>query len=145
MKSLLTEENRRLKVLIIDDDEINNFVCVSILEDLKIATEIKVIENGEEGLNYLLDPLNEIPDLVIFDHHMPVMDGTEMVSQLHDCGFIKNSKTVFVFISTNIRQKDIDFFKEKGIQEFCPKPLTDQALLEVYNRNWTDRMVMGVK
>ena len=75
------EENRRLKVLIIDDDNINNIVCVGILEDLQIATEIKVIENGEEGLNYLLDPLEEIPDLVIFDNKMPIMDGAEMVSQ----------------------------------------------------------------
>lgn len=144
MQSLLTEENRRLKILIIDDDDINNFLCVSVFEDLKIATEIQVVENGEDGLNKLLDPSNENPDLVIFDHHMPVMDGAEMVSYLYGCGFIENSKTVFCLISTNIQQKDIDFFTGKGVQEFCAKPLTHQALLEVYNKNWSDKLLAGM-
>ena len=95
MESLLPEKDIRLKVLIIDDDNINNFLCVSILEELQITKEVQVVENGEDGLNKLLDPLEEIPDLVIFDHKMPVMDGAEMVEQLHDCGFFKNNKNIF--------------------------------------------------
>ncbi len=68
------------QILLIDDDQTNNFFNHSSVAGLDITKEIIVLVNGQQGYNYL--PTLELedkplPELIILDHFMPVMDETD--------------------------------------------------------------------
>ena len=71
------------KILLVDDDPINNFLNEKILRDLSIAQEIKVLTNGKLAFDYILNycnsPEKNGPALIILYHHIPFMDGLELM------------------------------------------------------------------
>ncbi|SDM65296.1 two-component system, response regulator YesN [Catalinimonas alkaloidigena] len=128
------------KILLVDDDEINNYLNTTILKDLDIAETISVALNGKQALEYLLDhcdqPARTCPELVIFDHHMPVMDGLEMIRTLHEKGFMQRANMVFLLLGIRAKQEVIEEFLRLGVQEFTDKPLEEQTVLEAYHKYW---------
>lgn len=66
-----------MKVLIIDDEKMIARSISDYLEDFDIVTAVAY--NGEEGYNTLL---NDLPDAVIADLAMPVMDGYEFITKV---------------------------------------------------------------
>jgi CheY-like chemotaxis protein len=65
-----------LKILIIEDDEITNFITKTNLEKFGYKN-IAVALNGQEGLDYLKN--NSCPDLILLDINMPVLDGWDFL------------------------------------------------------------------
>lgn len=80
------------KILLIDDDEMDNYVNEQLLESLEIAENINVVTNGKDGLIYLYTQCDSetgvCPELIIFDHYIPVIDGMEMIKKLNAINFI---------------------------------------------------------
>tara|TARA_R110000744_G_scaffold328989_1_gene434518 strand:+ start:214 stop:600 length:387 start_codon:yes stop_codon:yes gene_type:complete len=65
-----------LKILIIEDDEITNFITKTNLEKFGYKN-IAVALNGQEGLDYLKN--NSCPDLILLDINMPILDGWDFL------------------------------------------------------------------
>jgi CHASE2 domain-containing sensor protein/CheY-like chemotaxis protein len=110
-------------IMIVDDGLENRSFLVNALESIGFAT----IEatNGLEGIDVAA---KSVPDLIITDLAMPVMDGLEMIqqirsydSQLHDRAIIVSSASVFEID----RQKSL----AAGANEFLPKPVQVDDLL----------------
>ncbi len=120
------------KILLIDDDEINNFVNTGILEDLAITERVEIVTDGKFGLEYLLRhsevPEGICPELVFLDHHMPEMDGLEMMKSLNAINF--NQDTVFVLLGINIKEEDIQKFRDLGVKEITGKPLSKEVVMK---------------
>src|SRR5204863_3484514 len=73
------EEIRSCRVLVVDDDPIVAAGTVAMLEDLgHVATEVP---SADAALQQLLRQAAEI-DLVITDHAMPGMTGTELAARI---------------------------------------------------------------
>ena len=72
-------EGRRRKVMVVDDRWENRSVIVNLLEPL--GFELLEAENGREGLD---KAIQELPDVIITDLSMPIMDGYEMLQQLRE-------------------------------------------------------------
>jgi CheY-like chemotaxis protein len=70
-------------VLIVEDDPINAETLTSVLEDE--GHLVRVARDGQEGLEKIDEAM---PDLVLLDVEMPVMNGPEMAYQMFviDCG-----------------------------------------------------------
>ncbi len=128
------------KILLIDDDEVTNYINRGILESLNIAEEIQVIEDGERAFNYLIRCAGIgsllCPEFVIFDHQMPNMDGTELIEALNEVNFMKENKVVFMFLGVNAARKDLEVLKDLGIREFASKPLSVDHVMDVYRKYW---------
>ena len=135
------------KVLIIDDDEITNYVSKALLEDLDITEEIDVVTSGKLGLEYLLKrcktPENVCPELVILDDHMPEMDGLEMMRSLNAVNF--NHDIMFLLIGINTREEDAEIFKELGVQEISHKPISEEDVIKAYHRYWIEQGIKSRK
>ena len=65
------ESTDKLKILIVDDSELNRELLAGMLED---EYEIYQVENGKKAID-ILEENREQFKLVLLDINMPVMDG----------------------------------------------------------------------
>jgi signal transduction histidine kinase/DNA-binding response OmpR family regulator/ligand-binding sensor domain-containing protein len=121
ISSLDVLEDHRKKILIVEDEkEIHQFLHDLLAEKYKII----VAYNGVEALEILE---NEIPDLIISDVMMPLMDGVEL------CKKIKTDiKTCHIpFIMLTAKDSVIHRIEglESGANSYIPKPFYPDHLL----------------
>lgn len=111
-------------ILIVDDRRENRSVIVNCLQ----AIGFKCFEasNGKEGLI----KTEEIkPDLILTDISMPEMDGLEMMQILRNNQ--EFSHVPIVVSSASVYQKDINQSLAAGANEFLPKPIKIEQLLQI--------------
>ncbi len=110
------------RILIAEDSSVIQNLTKKILSQLKY--EISTVKNGKE----VLEELNNHPcDLVLMDIHMPVMDGMECAKEIRS---LKNEVPI-IAITGNANNYSMDDFKNAGINDFLPKPLNYDNMLEM--------------
>ena len=125
-----------LQILIIDDDEINNFIASRLIDKIPVKTKINTRLNGLEGLNYIksnLETQENLPDIIFLDINMPIMNGWEFLEEFEH---IKNTidKDVYVnMLSSSVYNDDITKAKTYStVNRFISKPLTVEKIKELY-------------
>ncbi len=116
-------------VLVVDDDNICNFLTVKALKKANIKGDIDVVLNGLEAINRLKEN-NTFPDLILLDINMPVMDGIDFLRQYKSEGF--EGKTKIAMYTSSIRE--IDKFKAleyKDVFDFIHKPISQEKLINL--------------
>ncbi|MCP4694161.1 MAG: response regulator, partial [Desulfobacterales bacterium] len=74
---------RGAKILLVEDNEINQQVAVELLESERLMVDVAV--NGEEALKALrATPADAMYDLVLMDVQMPVLDGYQATRRIRD-------------------------------------------------------------
>lgn len=123
------EENRmaRVKILLVDDQEINLKILVNYL--VSEGYDIDTAVNGEEAVQ---KSISYDPDLIVLDIVMPVMDGYAA------CDRIKadpKTKNIPIIIVTALHDRDSKLKGlEAGANDFLSKPI-DKAELTIRVRN----------
>ncbi len=119
-------------VMIIDDNEIDNFVTRRVMEMAGFTEEIKVITSGKEALQYFEDNklnLDAIPNVVLLDLNMPVVDGFVFLFEFDEFPQAVKEKCNIVVLSSILEKKVIDkILTNEYVSDFIPKPLTDNSL-----------------
>lgn len=123
-----------LKVLLIDDDKINNFLNRSIIEK-HCGNECVVSEfiNPEEAYDFLKDCAianhENCPDVIFLDINMPEMSGFELLEKLNEEN-VQLNKTRIYILSSSLDPNDIERSKRfETVSDFISKPL-DKAKIE---------------
>ena len=107
--------------LVVDDSRVVRKVARRILETHGFS--IGEAENGEEALQACRQAL---PDCVLLDWNMPVMNGIEFLRALR--AEFGADRPLVVFCTTENDLHAIEMAIEEGAQEFIMKPF-DEALL----------------
>jgi CheY-like chemotaxis protein len=118
-------------ILLVDDDPITNFINKRLLEKMNIATEVKVVKNGEEGVRCLMDhcfKTSNSPDLILLDINMPIMDGFEFLQEFNAMDFKNKEEVVIGILTTSSNSTDLEKIEKLGIRCFINKPLTEQKI-----------------
>lgn len=109
------------KVLIVEDVDLNRDLVVQLLED-----QYQVIEavNGREGLEVAE---REMPDLILMDLSLPVMDGWEATRRLkaHD----ELGSIPIIALTAHAMVGDEEKARAAGCDDYLVKPLDDEELL----------------
>ena len=110
------------KILLIEDNEDirNNTAEILELSNYKVITA----ENGKAGVEMAIE---HIPDLIICDIMMPVLDGYGVLHALHKNDAIKN--TPFIFLTAKTDRIDIRKGMELGADDYITKPFAGTELL----------------
>ena len=110
------------KILIVDDDS----VTLGMLEKILLSAGYWVAKatNGKEAL-YTADDF--LPDLIILDIVMPVMDGTEAMERLEKNPRTKNIPVMFL---TSLISKDEEVDNCTTNRRFLAKPIDRDKLLK---------------
>ena len=121
-------------VLLVDDDKIFNFLSTKILERMRVAEEIHVALNGEEALtllnNYYQGSMT-VPDVILLDLNMPIMDGFGFLQAFRQLSLPKMERIKIVIVSSSEDPQDIARAKELGVTYYLSKPLTEEKLRSV--------------
>ncbi|MDP2274383.1 MAG: response regulator [Archangium sp.] len=119
-------EAQPLKLLVVDDNEINLKVAVTLLG--KLGHTCVVARDGEQALAAVAQ---HQPDVVFMDCHMPVLDGLDATRRLRAAG---DGRPV-VAITASVYAEDMQRCLAAGMNHFVSKPVTllalKQALHEV--------------
>ena len=125
-------------ILLVDDDEITNFLNKKILENIDAAAHILSVESGEEALDYLERAgkyeYAELPkpDLILLDINMPGIDGFEFMERYKTLTGRQKGDMVIVMLTKTIFQHDeIRASTINDIQAFKYKPLTEDLAREI--------------
>jgi response regulator of citrate/malate metabolism len=126
-------------VLLIEDDQVTNFLNNRIIKGLRISEKINLAHNGKEALNFVknfaLMNLNTGPELILVDLNMPVSDGFEFIYGFKELQLSNSDKIKIIVLTTSDHEEDIGkIIRDKNIG-YINKPLTEDKLLSVL---WKD-------
>jgi CRP/FNR family transcriptional regulator, cyclic AMP receptor protein len=108
-------------LLIEDNDDIrNNTAEILELSNYKVITA----ENGKTGVEKAME---HVPDLIICDIMMPVLDGYGVLHAVHKNEAIKN--TPFIFLTAKTERSDFRKGMELGADDYITKPFDGTELL----------------
>lgn len=132
--------NRKINnAWIIDDDKILSYVLQRIMGSLNFSEKIEVFENGQEAINQLADiKLNpdSLPDVILLDLNMPVMDGWQFLDEFEKIHLDK--KITLYIVSSSIDARDHKKAKSyKTVSDFLIKPIGKkqiEQMIESYNK-----------
>jgi PleD family two-component response regulator len=114
----------RKKVLLVDDDEVH----LSITEiSLKDDYDVFLVKSGEEALEFL-NKSQIVPDLIMLDILMPVMDGWIVFDRINDIASLKFTPIMFYTSLEEENAKEKAY--ELGAFDFITKPCERSILLD---------------
>jgi signal transduction histidine kinase/FixJ family two-component response regulator len=115
-------------ILVVDDRWENRAVLVNLLEPLGFF--VTEAEHGQAGLDQMLEIL---PNLVITDLAMPVMDGFEMLRQLRENEALRPLKVIVS--SASVAQLDQQMSLDAGGDDFLGKPVQVNELFKLLEKH----------
>lgn len=110
-----------LKVLVAEDNRVNQMLAKSILG--KLGIDVEIAENGKQALDRVTA---EHFDLVLMDMQMPEMDGLEATRQIR----VSDSDTPIVAMTANSSPEDVKACMNSGMNDFLSKPVRQSLLIE---------------
>jgi PAS domain S-box-containing protein len=119
----LTSPIKKLKILIVEDDETSNLFLNTILKEQK--TEIICATTGTEAIKLCRE--NPDLDLILMDIKMPDMDGYEATKQIREF----NKDVVIIAQTAHGLAGDREKAMVAGCNEHIPKPIEKKKLLSL--------------
>jgi two-component system sensor histidine kinase/response regulator len=112
---------RGARVLLVEDNELNQQVATELLEDAGFAVDLA--ENGQEAVARVR---TQRYDIVLMDMQMPVMDGVTATQHIRSDA--AHSDLPIVAMTANAMQADRDRCLAAGMNGFVTKPIEPDAL-----------------
>lgn len=125
--------DKKINLLVIDDDDINIFIIKKIVEKTGYNIDMTAKSNGQLAIDFLKETLaqgNSLPDLILIDINMPVMNGWEFVEAYQSLS-IAQSIDLYI-LSSSVYENDIEKTKSyTNVKGFISKPLSMERLIEL--------------
>ena len=117
------------EILLIEDNPADILLTVEAFKECKQKHHIVAIKDGTEAMEYLGNPANRKPDLILLDLNLPKKDGRELLAEMKSD---QNLRMIPVIIlSTSRSEKDILTSYELRANCYICKPLELDNFIEV--------------
>jgi len=125
------------KIFLIDDDPVFVYLTRKIIGMTRYSCEISEFADGELAIVYLneaCDKLELLPDIILLDLSMPVMDGWEFLKQ-YSLIRPRLKKDISLFIvSSSISPQEVERSKTfRAVSDFLVKPLGKAKIVDIIN------------
>jgi CheY-like chemotaxis protein len=125
-------------ILLIDDDETTNFINELMISEMDITDQILQAQNGKEGIDLLLSQVENkqcLPEVILLDINMPVMDGFEFLEEYQKLDIPGKSSVVIVMLTTSLHPTDMERTKNAGITDYINKPLKENSIKQILEKH----------
>ncbi len=116
------------KILIAEDSSVIQNIAKKVLEFQ--GFEIISAKNGKD----VLQKLHEDIKVILMDINMPQMDGIECTKQIRTLDNAVIANIPIIAITGNAKNYALEDFQKAGINDFVPKPLDFDVLMETIKR-----------
>jgi CheY-like chemotaxis protein len=131
-----------VEILLVEDNEDDAVIIQEVFADMRLATLINVVRDGEEALAYLQRmgkyKVVRMPDIVLLDINMPKKNGFEVLEAIKKDPRLQSLPVVM--LTTSHRQEDIVRSYTKGACSYIHK-LVDldqfKHLIMQFEHYWT--------
>ncbi|TAF07615.1 MAG: response regulator [Nostocales cyanobacterium] len=117
-----------LKILIVEDNLVNQKIAVRILERFGYSAD--VVNNGKEAI---LSLQKQSYNLVFMDMQMPEMDGLEATRQICE-HWPPAQRPVIIAMTASEEEKDRETCLQAGMNDFLSKPIRVEELREMLEK-----------
>ncbi len=111
--------NAHFRILLVEDSRINQFVLKTMLENL--GHKVRVAGNGEEAVNSVFQ---ELPELILMDIRMPVMDGIQATRKI----LSRYRNLPIVALTANSSDEERHDCHAAGMIDILSKPVNSETL-----------------
>lgn len=109
-------------VLVVDDSGLNLRVAMNILKE---HFEVTCANSGPAAFEVMK---KQIPDLILLDYHMPVMDGFQFIEKLRGIDEYKDIP-IIMLTADNDRDTEVRGF-QAGVMDFIAKPFVNEIMVQ---------------
>lgn len=136
MKKPLFKSNT---VLLIDDNEIDNFINQKMIEASLFAEHVFVFTSATGALEHLTNLSNNfdmsqdiVPDFIFLDINMPVMDGHQFLEEFEKLDPKISAHCKIVVLTSSLNPIDKEKVKTfSSVVNFLNKPLTENEIAKI--------------
>jgi CheY-like chemotaxis protein len=111
--------NAHFRILLVEDSRINQFVLKTMLENL--GHKVRVAGNGEEAVHSVFQ---ELPELILMDIRMPVMDGIQATRKI----LSRYRNLPVVALTANSSDEERHDCHAAGMIDILSKPVNSETL-----------------
>jgi len=122
----LREAWQSLRVLLVEDNRVNQRLAVAILE--RLGHHVQVASNGREAVEAVEASAF---DLVLMDIQMPEMGGIEATGMIREREAVEGGHVPIVAMTAHAMTGDRERFLGAGMDEYISKPISQERLREV--------------
>ncbi|TRX28722.1 response regulator [Flavobacterium franklandianum] len=122
-------------IWIVDDDVIYQTIIQKLIKKAGVFSAHSSFMNGKEAINTLTNTIGEseyLPDIILLDINMPVMDGWEFMEEIKLIKSKINKKIIIYIVSSSIAIEDKNKSKTfTDIIGYIPKPISIEDLIAI--------------
>lgn len=126
-------QSKNIRVLLADDNRVNQFLGKRILQNLGI-TNVDLVSNGNEAFEA---SSSKQYDLLLTDVEMPGMNGYELANTIRSIEK-GEQRLLIIALTANATDEDREKAVNSGIDDYLTKPYTPQDLQAVLLRHFKD-------
>ncbi len=119
-------------VLLVDDNEIDNFINERIIVSSGFCANVVVKFSADAALEYLREVSSDpaqVPDVIFLDLNMPVKDGFGFLADFASLNDNVKSKSKVIVLSSSISPDDINRASvNPHVYKYLNKPLSEKYL-----------------
>ncbi len=136
-QSTSTGEARRLKVLLAEDNVVNQKLAIGLLE--KHGHQLEVVGNGR----LCVERFQQEPfDVILMDVQMPEMDGLEATRAIRQFELETHTRIPIIAMTAHAMPGDRDRCIEAGMDDYLSKPIRIRALMQALGENMDDSQIL---
>lgn len=126
----LSQLHRRARILLVEDNEINQQIAVELLRG--IGVEVDVADSGRAAIDTLYAPDSPGFDLILMDLQMPDMDGHSATIKIRQDAQFDAIPIIAMTANamSDVRQRCLD----EGMQDYLSKPINPDQLFAAVGR-----------
>ncbi len=123
------------KVFIIDDDKMYLMILRRRIEKIGTDIVIETYMNGlaaAEELQRLVDEERPLPNVILLDINMPLMDGWQFLEKIESDFTAMLAFCKMYMVSTSLEERDVERARSnKNVTEYIYKPIALEKLAEI--------------
>ncbi len=129
--SKVPELRNGVKVLLVEDNKVNQKVAMAILR--KAGCQVDAVENGQDAIQHVV---KQAHDIVLMDCQMPVMDGFEATKKIRAMGG-SVAQIPIIAITAHAMKDDRKKCLDSGMNDYISKPVSRNELIALIHK-YTD-------
>jgi len=116
-------------ILVVEDDDVDVMTIQRAFKEIRVMNPVVRQENGEMAIDYLRDPSNAMPCIILLDLNMPVMSGIEFLEIIKAD---ENLRRIPVIVLTTSREQEdkINSFNF-SVAGYMAKPVDYRRFVDV--------------